>query len=822
MIINRLNRLRKQHLWGKRRLFPLTLTLLLSGLAFLSCGEKEEKASSSTEYIEVDLNQFPTHQYNEFPERKNAGLVIASGKALKLTFYGAARIVGGSCTLVEYKGTRILIDAGIFYDKDMIPLDQRFEFNPADLDYVILTHAHGDHSGRIPLLYRKGYSGSVYSTPATKDIADVMLQLGAGIGVPSHRIDFKNRCIHNRNCELSRNLGPVQHLDVRHPPEWLDIMGYHYCHKCREMMNSMKAALSQNIKGWFETFDFGETVQLNDEISFRFHNAGHILGSSQVEMIFGRGEDEFNVVFTGDFGNKISPLLKLPDFLRRADYLVTESTYGAVRKKFQTPYFRDFIEDLTAAVQRGERVIIPAFVLSKSQKVIALLAELSYLDQISKNCPIIITSPTAAKLNEIYLKYLMEEPEKYFSPAAIKRRDWRNPFQNPRLYQGSLRSYQRKHGDPGTPAIFLVSSGMMDFASSLEMAERYLSDPRTNFYIVGWQSPDSVGRAAMELTELEIKGRIIPVKARVKKFGQFSSHADLNMLLKNISHYPDLKGVIVVHGEAESGVNLAHIIRAEYGHPVFVPAFLDTVWLDQKSFLKVAHDYSFEAQKTRQLDPVLELPRESLEKKHQVAYNDLALAERAYQEGKLALALQYARQATLRYPALADAYYLTGQILQKRKSPGEAIQAFQKVIELNPHDYRAYLALAGIYLEEGDADRAMVELRTCLFYRPNEVEALALLGNIYCSGGSADVGLELLKAANNLDPGNEEVNTRLEKTVNRLAEKKIHYIASRNSRYFHYPWCEFARRINESNAVRYRTRSQFIEKNYLPCSRCNP
>ena len=800
-------------------LLPL---LIFSALFLLSCDRKEEQPSSSTEYIEVDLNRFPSHQYNDFPTRKDAERVIASGGALKLTFYGAARIVGGSCTLVEYKGTKILVDAGIFYDRDLIPLDQRFEFEPSEIDYVILTHAHGDHSGRIPLLYRKGYNGSIYSTPATRDIADIMLQLGAGIGVPRHRIDFKNRCIHDRHCELSRNLGPLEHLDVRHPPEWLDIMGYHGCHQCRELMKDMKFALSHDIKGWFQTFDFGQTVRLNEDISFRFHNAGHILGSSQVEMIFGQGEESFNVVFTGDFGNKISPLLKAPDFIRNADYLVTESTYGAVRKDFRAPYFRDFIEDLTHAIQRGERVIIPAFVLSKSQKVISLLAELAYLDQISKHCPIIITSPTVAKLNEIYYKYLMEEPEKYFSPEAIKRRDWRNPFKNPRIFQGSLLNYQRKHGDPGIPSIFLVSSGMMDFASALEMAERYLADPRTNFYIVGWQSPDSVGRAAMRLSELEIKGRKIPVRARVKKFGQFSSHADLNMLLENIAHYRDLKGVIVVHGEAESGVNLAHIVKTEYGYPVFVPAFLDTVWLDKKSFLKAAHDYSPEAHKTRQLDPILELPRYSLEKKYQVAYNNLALAERAYREGKPALALSYANQAARRYPALVDAHYLRGQILRERKSTGEAISAFRKVIELNPHDWRAYLALARIYLEEGDTDQAMVELRSCLFYRPNEVEALALLGKIYCSGGAADVGLELLKAANNLDPENEEVNGKLEETVSQLNDRKIHYIASRNSRYFHYPWCEFARRIKEENAVRYRSRSQFIKKNYLPCSRCNP
>jgi metallo-beta-lactamase family protein len=797
--------------------------LLLSGILLPGCGKRKEgESSSTTEYLDIDLKKFPKDQYNEVPLRADADKIIKAGGAVKITFYGAARIVGGSCMVVEYKGKKILIDAGIFYMPSLIPLDKRFEFNPSNLDYVILSHAHGDHNARLPLLYQWGYSGKIFGTPPTKDISNIMLQLGAGMTAKRNRVDFRNRTVHNRPCEKSKALRQDEFLDVRKSRAWINNLGYHSCQACREMVTSDKAALSNKVEQWFQVVQPKELFKLDDDISFRLYNAGHILGSSQIKLILGQGEEAITLVFGGDYGNKISPLIRPPDQIATADYLITEATYGAVRKKYTEPFFDDFIDEIVMAVQRGERVIMPAFVLSKSQKIISVLAEQAYLGRIPQNCPIIICSPTVSKLNKIYQKYLQEAPEEYFSEEAKKRQKWRNPFKCEQFYFGSISSYQKKYGKVGSPAIFLVSSGMMDFASALELAEKYLADPKSNFFIVGWQSPDSVGRAAMKLTEVVIKGKTIPVRAKVKKFGQFSSHGDLTMLLDNVKNYQGVKGVVVQHGETESVLNLAYLINKDFDIPVFVPAFMDSLWLDKNSFLKVEHDFTFKTQQLRQLNSALELPKASLQKKHQVAYNNLAQAEKAYRAGNIDLALKYARDAIRRYNALADAHYLMGKIYRDKNMAKQMQGAFKKAIAVNAYDPRFYLGLAGGYLTAGQINDAIRELRTCLYYSSEDIEALALLGEVYCNNDLQNAGLELLKLANSIDPYDEETSLKMEEMVRKKEKRQVYYVSSRKGKYFHYPWCSRAQKIREKYQIRFPSRSDALRKNYMPCIQCNP
>jgi len=787
----------------------------------VGCGDAG-KEQAAAEEERVTAEGIPLHEYNRVALRADAERVIADGDAVKLTFYGASRMVGGACTLVEYRGRRLLVDAGIFYMKSLASLDRQFQFDPSTLDWVVLTHAHGDHNGRLPLLYRRGYSGKVYATPPTRDISRIMLELAASIGVPKYRVDFANRSVHNTSCPIAEGLAPIDHLDLREASAWYDIMEYHTCPLCRSRMAGKKRALGEEVMTWFETVEPGETEQLADDVSFRLFNAGHILGSSQLELTLGTGESAVTIVFSGDYGNIISPVLRRPDRLRDADFLVTESTYGAVRKNFQEPYFRDFEEAVVEAVSRGERVIIPAFVLSKSQKVVSLLSELAARNEIPPGCPIIVSSPTVAALDEVYDRYLQSAPEAYFSDYLLRRREWRNPFRNPRLFFGSIKSYIEKNGEIGRPAVFVVSSGMMDFASSLQMARDYLSDPKTDFFIVGWQSDDSVGAAAMNLDEVVIAGEPIPVRATVRKFGQFSSHGDLDMLLENIAGYRDLKGVIVHHGEAESAVNLGREVEKDFGIPVFVPAFLDSLYLDRNSFLEVVHDDSPLAERLRQVDPILELPEASRPGNQAAAVGNLAQAERAWLDGNPETALRFARNATARYPNLADAWYLTGRVNLELGREEEAETAFREMISINPTDYRPYLGLAEMLVGKGDLDGAVVELRSCLYQNPNDVRALSLLGDIYSSSGHERTGLELLRAANSIDPYDEEVGARLKKSAAAMTGEDVCYVASENSEYFHYPWCESARRIDPARAVRSRDRSWFVRQGRKPCPGCNP
>lgn len=807
------------------RIFRRAALVLLGSIQILlipACGDQENLPSCLTEFVSGDESGFPSHQYNAVPEPEGAGARLRSPDLVRLTFYGAARMVGGACTLVEFRGKRILIDAGIFYLKSLLPLDRRFEFDPAGIDAVILTHAHGDHNGRIPLLYRLGYRGKVYCTPATRDVSEIMLELGAGLSVSRWRVDFRNRSVHGQNCRLSRELRPEEHLDLRDARVWTDILGFHSCTQCRSVLGGVQSSLGKMIRDNFLAVRFGETTELFPGTRFRLHNSGHILGSSQLELVLGDGESATTIVFTGDLGNQISPMDRLPDVLERADYLVTESTYGAVRKRFRSPYYEDFIRELEDAVEKGRRVIIPAFVLSKSQKIIALLSDLAYQGKIPRRCPIIVSSPTVAKLNEVHQRYLQQDADAYYCPEFARRKNWRNPFDCPQFFYGSFSSYEKKFGPIPSPAIFLVSSGMMDFAASLEMAQDYLGDPASEFFVVGWQSPDSTGEAAMNLDEVVIKGNAIPVKATIRKFGQFSSHADLDMLLLNVSHYRGLKGVIVHHGEAASAMNLAREIQNDFGYPVFVPAFLDSLLLDRRSFLKVEHDLSSAADCARQLDPILALPSDSQPPSQRAAAANLAQAVRAAAGGNRALALKYARDAVARDPSLADAFYFIGESYRALGEDGPAEESFRSMIRINPADYRPYLSLARICLKQKRLADAAVELRSCLYRQPEEIEALALLGDVYLALGFPEFGLELLKAANAIDPYDEAIGARLEKQAAAQEKRAVSYVASRQGKVFHYPWCAHARKISEANLVRAATRSEFLKKKYLPCSLCSP
>lgn len=764
----------------------------------------------------------PAEQYNTIPYRSDAEAALESGRAAGITFHGAARMVGGSCFLVEYRGRKILVEAGLFYETALEPLDRRFEFDPAEIDHVIITHAHGDHAGRVPLLYRLGYEGKVYATPPTRDIAEIMFQVGIGIGDGPRLVDLAGKVVHSRDCEAAAEVSPRASLETFNAAVWESNLNYGWCRECLDITRALEERLSAEIDDWIETVEYDSLFRLEEGIAFRFHDAGHILGSAQVELVLGDGDDPLRIVFTGDYGNKISPLYPPPARLREADYLVIESTYGDTERTFEKPYFKEFEDELLAAIRRRERVIIPAFVLSKSQKIISVISDLIYDEKIPENCPVIVTSPTVDRLNRVYNRYLRQAGREYFNPAFAKRESRRNPFENPGIFYGSLRTYEREYGEVGRPAVIITSSGMMDFVAALELAEEHLSDPAANFFIVGWQSPESVGRAAMELPEVVIGGRVIPVRARVKYFGQFSSHADLNMLLECVAGYRDLKGVIVVHGEAGPAVNLARRVNEGLGIPTYVPAFLDTVWLDRESFIRRDADNSSPVERLRRLSPLLRQPETSAPPSQRVARLSLSRAEQAREEGNPKAALRLLNEATRRWPENDYAHYLAGRIHEEAGNHIPAIIAYRRAKNTQPYDYRYPLALGRLFARRGWSGPAAGELKDCLRVKGDEPEALALLGGILCEEGRHEIGIELLKAANSVDPYSVDTDHQLARRLEEHLGREVYYVSSRHSSIFHYPWCEHARRIAPRNLSRIAHRSRTLQKGLSPCRACLP
>lgn len=809
----------------KRTLKTVLKWLLIPAAAaviLVASGSDKNGAGNARGDEETHLPPPPPEQYNLIPPRADADEAIASGRAARISFHGGARMVGGSCFLVEFDGKKVLVEAGLFYETALEPLDRRFEFDPSEIDHVIITHAHGDHAGRVPLLYELGYGGKVYATPPSKDIAEIMFRVGIGIGGPYHIVDLDGKTVHSRECEAAVEIPAGDSLITGNASVWQDNLNYAWCRGCLEITRALQERLSAEIDGWMETVSYGDLFELEDGISFRFHDAGHILGSAQVELILGDGEDPLRLVFTGDYGNEVSPLYNNPARLRNADYLIIESTYGNVERTFEKPYFREFEEAVLAAIRRRERIIIPSFVLSKSQKSIAVISELIYDGKIPEDCPVIVTSPTVKRLNRVYNRYLKSNGSEYYNRAFARRSVRRNPFENPGIFYGSIRQYEEQFGDIGRPAIIISSSGMMDFVAALQLAEQYLSDPTTNFFIVGWQSPESVGRAAMELPEVVIKGRVIPVRARVGYFGQFSSHADLNMLLEAIGVYRNLKGVIVVHGEAESAVNLAHTAHHRFDIPAYVPAFLDSVWVDKKSFIKAQADNSPRTERLRRVSPLLRQPPESIPPGHRVALVSLEQAELAMEAENYEMALRLLKETVRRRPADDYAYYLMGKLYERTGNPTAAISAYRRARNIQPYDHRYPLALGRMFAARGLGGPAAVELRNSLKYRGDDPEALALLGEVLCRDGRHRAGIEFLRAANSVDPYSTDIAEALIRRLEEHLGQEIYYVSSRHSEIFHYPWCDHARRIAARNLVRIGNRSRTLEMGLSPCRLCAP
>ncbi len=449
-----------------------------------------------------------------------------------IQFFGAAQMVGGSCYLIDTGKSRALIDFGLFYGSEYEGLNVKIPFDPKTIDYVFLTHAHIDHSGRIPLLYKKGFNGKVLGTDATKTILGIMLEMSLGIS--------------------------------------------------QEQGNAF-----YSFDDYFKTMDnymvvpYNKIINLSEDLSFCFRDAGHILGSSIIEIWIKTKYGKIKIVTTGDMGSKSTPLLRDPAIIEDGDYILVESTYGAVTRG--EPDYEIFGKEIQKTISAGGSVLIPAFVLEKTQKVIYVIGRLKEKGLISKNVPVYVDSSTGKDINKVYRKY-----KHYYDKEALEILETSgDPLSYPSLYEVSAKDSLETHSGK-TPAIYIASSGMLDHANAPKHLLRMIEDRRNLLAIIGWQAPDSLGRKLQEGAtwvtipiEERIKGSTKityekkPVKMKVMTFGIFSSHADGCGILKWLSNYSKTKKIFVVHGEKMSSEKLAKAIENRVGFKAIVPKLND-------------------------------------------------------------------------------------------------------------------------------------------------------------------------------------------------------------------------------------------------------
>lgn len=445
-------------------------------------------------------------------------------------FYGGASTVTGSNFLLEHKGFSFIVDCGLFQGAEFADDDNYapFPYDPASLDAVVITHGHLDHIGRLPRLVREGYSGPIYGTPPTRDLAELLFEDGLSI--------MEENEVSDREPLYTRE-------DV------------------------------QRTLALWKPVDYRQDVSLSDAITFSLKDAGHIIGSAMVDVEI-NGE---HVVFTGDVGNSPSPILAETEALENASYVVMESVYGD--KKHETPELRreKLEEVIEHTVRENGVLLIPAFSIDRTQ---TLLAELNYLIERGKvpQIPVFLDSPLGIRVTEVYKKHA-----EYFNKRAqalIAKGD--ELFEFPNLKFTETVDESKNIFGVRSPKIIIAGSGMSNGGRILHHEKRYLSDPSTTILFVGFQTAGSLGRKILDgAKSVEIFGETIPVRVKARTIFSYSAHKDaegLLMLVQTASK--SLRKVFVTMGEQKSSMFLAQRIRDFLGISAVVPKPEQVISLD--------------------------------------------------------------------------------------------------------------------------------------------------------------------------------------------------------------------------------------------------
>ncbi|MCT4592383.1 MAG: MBL fold metallo-hydrolase, partial [Candidatus Gracilibacteria bacterium] len=437
---------------------------------------------------------------------------------MKIHFLGAARSVTGSKHLIEANGKRILLDCGLFQGKrkESFEKNSNLPLNPEKLDAVVLSHAHIDHSGALPMLIKNGFRGHIYCSKATQDITAVMLIDSAHIQ-EHDAMYFQNKL----------------HKTAIHPIEPL------YTED-----DAIKTA--SHIRG----MDLHREFEVTKGIFVKFYDAGHVLGSTIVQIRIKEGEKETKVVFTGDLGRKHRNILKDPEHIREADVLLTESTYGTRIHPKNSENRIKIKEIVLKSIKKGGKLIIPSFALERTQEVIFDLNVLKSNKEIP-NIPVYIDSPLANKVTEIFERHkecFDEETKELFLENGL------NPFDNVRFTHSVEES--KKLNEIQEPCIIISASGMCEAGRIRHHLANNIEDAKNTILIVGYQAIDTLGRRIVEKRKhIKIFDHEYIRNAEVEIINGFSGHADKNDLLSFANDIQGLKKVFVVHGEEESSLN---------------------------------------------------------------------------------------------------------------------------------------------------------------------------------------------------------------------------------------------------------------------------
>jgi metallo-beta-lactamase family protein len=452
---------------------------------------------------------------------------------LKLTFLGGARTVTGSCFLIECNGLKILVDSGLYQGEDADRINaEPLDIHPEDIDYIFVTHAHLDHSGKLPKMVKDGFKGKIFTTSATRDLLELMLYDSAHI----------------------------QESDAA----WLT----------RKAVRAGKPPVLplytvEDVKDVIPLFavrPYGTMSDLGNGIQYRFLDAGHILGSGTLELWLQENRKEKKIVFSGDIGKKGNPIIKDPSVPAEADFIVMESTYGNRLHKPMKESIDELVEAIKTTFKKGGNVYIPAFAVGRTQDLLYILNNLVREKRL-RTMHVYLDSPLAEEATKVYLSHpecFDEEARRFF-----ERKDFDNAI---KLHfvesvRESMALNKKRSG-----ILVIAGSGMCDGGRIKHHLKHNLWRPECSVIIVGFQGKGTMGREIVDgAKSVNILGDEIAVKASVYTINGFSAHADRDELLEWLSGFKDSPEVFIVHGEEEVAISFAELVTGKYGFKTHVP-----------------------------------------------------------------------------------------------------------------------------------------------------------------------------------------------------------------------------------------------------------
>lgn len=455
---------------------------------------------------------------------------------MKVEFLGGIRTVTGSATLLEKGGLKWLIDCGMFQGGKGIEERNRNiqPYHPEELSFVLLTHAHIDHSGLIPKLVKKGFRGRVISTKATLDLCEVML----------------------------RDSGHIQEMEA----EWQNRKHQRSGKRKIQPLYTVKDA-EESLRN-FQTVHYDEVFHLGDGVKLRFQDAGHILGSAIIEIWIEEKGQEKKLVFSGDLGSSGQPIVRDPSWIAEGDVVWLESTYGNRFHKSREETVQELLKVIQEALANQAKVVIPAFAVERTQDIIYTLGELIRKGFIP-SIPVYIDSPLAISATEIFKKN-----SDYFDPETkALLLGGENPLELPEIIYTRTTEESKAINEDTRPGIIVSASGMCDSGRIKHHLKHHLWRKESHIVIIGYQAEGTIGRRIVDGAKtVRLFGEEIAVRAHIHTLGGFSAHADQKGLIDWLSHInnPRLE-VFINHGEEKVSMELSQLIREQFHLKTTVP-----------------------------------------------------------------------------------------------------------------------------------------------------------------------------------------------------------------------------------------------------------